>query len=256
MDVHDNMRLPRLKEKSAAMGLLWVRRQLVYQTAIFNNVLDVPSRFDSSRAAVQAAYDDVYGNLHGWAVQKIFSYSFQAAPEGIEIYKYMNPHRLEEVQEEARDKILGMPVQKKRKNGGLFLFGKLENTPIGRFGRHVGNEWNKMACNVGNEWDKLTDNVGSEWDKLSGNVGQLFGQHKPDSDEKQRQWNDCSALVPDPQIDSDEASKNLEVEMYISQEMKNDAYEHIKAYLEVVDPLLEDLTNLIDEFNMDDPTKV
>ena len=36
----------------------------------------------------------------------------------------------------------------------------------------------------------------------------------------------------------------------------DDAYEHIKAYLEVVDPLLDDLTNLIDEFNMDDPTKV
>mmetsp|Transcript_11055 Transcript_11055/g.28043 ORF Transcript_11055/g.28043 Transcript_11055/m.28043 type:complete len:672 (+) Transcript_11055:64-2079(+) len=251
MDIHDNTKLPRLKEKSAAMGLLWVRRQLVYQTAIFNNVLDVPSRFDSSRAAVQAAYDEVYGNLHGWAVQKIFSYSFQAAPEGIEIYKYMNPHRLEEVQQEARTKILGMPVQKKRKSGVL---GKLEHTPIGKFGRHIGNEWNKIACNVGNEWDKISDGVGHEWDKISGNVGQLFGQERHETEKQPRHLNDC-AFQPDIEIESED-SKEHEVEAYIAQEMRHDAYEHIKAYLEVVDPLLDDLTNLIDEFNMDDPTKV
>jgi len=255
-DVHE--KLPRLKEKSAGMGLLWVRRQLVYQTAIFNNVLDVPKRFDSSRAAVQAAYDDVYGDLHGWAIQKIFSYSFQAAPEGIEIYKYMNPHRLVEVEEEARAKILGMPIQKKRKLGGPLS--KLENTPIGRFGRHIGHEWNKIACNVVNEWDKLSGNVGNEWDKMASNIGHLFGQQSQDERKERPSTpkNNCADLVGemDPAITSEGASKELEIETYIRQEMRNDAYEHIKAYLEVVDPLLEDLTALIDEFNMDDPTKV
>jgi len=261
-NVHDNTKLPRLKEKSAAMGLLWVRRQLVYQTAIFNNVLDVPSRFASSRAAVQAAYDDVYGDLHGWTIQKIFSYSFQAAPEGIEIYKFMNPHRLKEAQQEAEAKILGKPVKKKRKFRGPLDLGKLENTPIGRFSRHIGNEWNKIACNFGNEWDKLSDNVGNEWDKMTGNIGQLFGQqqHQHDNGKEQpsRPKNDCASLAAelDPVIVADEAAKELEMEKYISQEMRNDAYDHIKAYLEVVDPLLDDLTALIDEFNMNDPTKV
>ena len=264
-NVQDVSKLPRLKEKSAAMGLLWVRRQLVYQTAIFNNVLDVPSRFDSSRAAVQAAYDEVYGDLHGWAVQKIFSYSFQAAPEGIEIYKYMNPHRMEEVQQEARAKILGLPMEKKRKSsrGGLLniLGSKFDNSPIGRFGKHVGNEWNKVACNVVYEWDKLSDNVGNEWDKVANNVGQLFGQQKHNQDANRKQLeNNCAALAAttelDPALVSDEAAKELEMESYISHEMRVDAYDHIKAYLEVVDPLLEDLTALIDEFNMNDPTKV
>jgi len=248
-NVHDNSKLPRLKEKSAAMGLLWVRRQLVYQTAIFNNVLDVPSRFDSSRAAVQAAYDEVYGDLHGWAIQKIFNYSFQAAPEGIAIYKYMNPHRLKDVQQEAKAKILGTSVEKKRKFRAPFNLGKLENTPIGKFSRHIGNEWNKMACNVVNEWEKLSDNV-------AGNIGQLFGQQR--QEEASRTKNDCAALTAelDPAIVSDEADKELEMEKYISQEMRKDAYDHIKAYLQVVDPLLDDLDALIDEFNMDDPTKV
>jgi len=264
-NVHDNTKLPRLKEKSSAMGLLWVRRQLVYQTAIFNNVLDVPRRFGSSRAAVQAAYDEVYGNLHGWTVQKIFSYSFQAAPEGIEIYKFMNPHRLKEVQQEAEANILGMPSKKKRKVRGPLNLGKLENTVIGRFSRHVGNEWNKIACNVVYEWDKLSDNVGNEWDKMAGNIGKAFGRQRHQQvdrmngmDQPPRPENDCASLTAelDPVIVSDETTKELEMEKYISQEMRKDAYDHIKAYLEVVDPLLDDLTALIDEFNMNDPTKV
>eukprot|EP00536_Pseudo-nitzschia_multiseries_P013326 jgi/Psemu1/34810/gm1.34810_g len=293
-DVHDNTKLPRLKEKSAAMGLLWVRRQLVYQTAVFNNVLEVGTRFDCSRAAVQAAYDEVYGNLHGWAVQKIFSYSFQAAPDGIEIYKYMNPHRLEEVQQEAMSRIMGTPGRQK---------GKLDNNPFSRFGRHVGKEWDKVgkewdkiASNVVHEWEKISDNVGNDWDKVTGNIGQLFGQQRRNPEvspkklqkqkqkEKQKRRSSHSGKngtgtrtrtrasgtvaaaatpadpVPTPTlVISDEdalAAKELEMQTFINQEMRKDAYEHIKAYLEVVNPLLNDLSNLIDEFNMDDPTKV
>lgn len=264
-DVHDNSKLPRLKEKSAAMGLLWVKRQLVYQTAIFNNVLDVPSRFDSSRAAVQAAYDEVYGDLHGWAVQKIFSYSFQAAPEGIEIYKYMNPHRLQEVHAEVRSEL--MKTSGDRRD-------RLSNNPFERFGRHVGKEWDKLASNVVNEWDKLSENVVNEFEKVTGSIGQLFGQprrqheHKPNKKRRMSVSEDNNGptiVLPtaeapeDLSMANDEdilAARELEMENFINQEMRKDAYDHIKAYLEIVDPLLEDLTDLIDEFNMDDPTKV
>ena len=57
-DLHPN--LPRLKEKSASMGLLWVRRQLHYQTAIFSNVFKVPDEFPTMILAVGAAYSEVY----------------------------------------------------------------------------------------------------------------------------------------------------------------------------------------------------
>lgn len=264
-DIHDNSKLPRLKEKSAAMGLLWVKRQLVYQTAIFNNVLDVPSRFDSSRAAVQAAYDEVYGDLHGWAVQKIFSYSFQAAPEGIEIYKYMNHHRLQEVHAEVRSELMKTSGERRE---------RLSSNPLERFGRHVGKEWDKLVSNVVNEWDKLSDNVVNEFEKVTGNIGQLFGQprrqheHKPNKKRRLSGGEDNNGptiVLPtadtpeDLSMANDEdilAARELEMENFINQEMRKDAYDHIKAYLEVVDPLLEDLTDLIDEFNMDDPTKV
>lgn len=94
-------KLPRLKEKSAAMGILWVRRQLMYQTEVFANVLLVPSQYETVTDAVAAAYSTVYDAFHGWAVQKIFNYSFQAAPDSDLIFRHMNPSRLKEVTDAA-----------------------------------------------------------------------------------------------------------------------------------------------------------
>jgi hypothetical protein len=242
MDIHDNTKLPRLKEKSAAMGLLWVRRQLQYQTAIFANVID--SRFESTRAAVQSAYDEVYNSYHGWAVQKIFSYSFQAAPDATEIYKYMNPHRLEEVQVEAHARFSGDGTKHRSRSFGQSEDDSLEN-PLDRFGRHIGKEWDKFAGNVVQEWDKLAQNV-----------GQLFGQpqRQPKEALVQTTMETSSSIVHG---DADKIAANeLDMENFINQEMEHDAYEHIRAYLEVAGPLLADLENLFDEFNMDDPTKV
>jgi len=100
-------KLPRLKEKSAGMGLLWVRRQLVYQTEVFANVLLVPSQYDSVTDAVAAAYSTVYDQFHGWAVQKIFNYSFQAAPDADLIFRHMNPSKLHEVTAAAMNGDIG-----------------------------------------------------------------------------------------------------------------------------------------------------
>ena len=247
MNVHE--KLPRLKEKSAAMGLLWVRRQLQYQTAIFANVVD--SRYDSTRAAVQSAYDEVYNNYHGWAVQKIFSYSFQAAPDASEIYKYMNPHRLEEVQNEAQSRFLVGDSNNNNNNNNrrrMNSFRRFEEqsseNPFDRFGRHIGREW-----------DKFAGNVVQEWDKVARNVGQLFGQQQQQQQQQPKEpaFLDASILADDH---DDTINKEIEMEKFIDQEMEQDAYEHIRAYLEVAGPILADLENLFDEFNMDDPTKV
>jgi hypothetical protein len=102
-NVHDNSKLPRLKDKTAATGLLWARRQLHYQTALFANVVQIPTMFESTNAAVSASYAEVYGKYHGWAVQKIFNYSFQSAPKTSEIFKVMNPHRLKQVLASLQD---------------------------------------------------------------------------------------------------------------------------------------------------------
>jgi hypothetical protein len=96
-DIHPTSKLPRLKEKTAAMGLLWVRRQLEYQTTLLHNIISVPHIFPDIVSAVGEAYAGVYGSIHGWAVQKIFNYSFQSAPDAKVIFRHMNPKRMREV---------------------------------------------------------------------------------------------------------------------------------------------------------------
>jgi len=147
MGVHD--KLPRLKEKSAAMGLLWVRRQLHYQTALFANVIQVPSRFDTARAAISAAYEEVYNSYHGWAVQKIFTYSFQAAPDTSEVYKVMNPEKLKEVTESALNR-----------------------------GSVMSHDTFSHKTDEGNLLEKFSRHIGQEWDKLAGSIGGLFGNQR------------------------------------------------------------------------------
>ncbi|KAG7357023.1 glycolipid transfer protein GLTP [Nitzschia inconspicua] len=254
--VQDVAKLPRLKEKSAGMGLLWVRRQLQYQTAIFVNAMET-ERFGSTRAAVQSAYDEVYNRYHGWAVQKIFSYSFQAAPDASEIYKYMDLHKLNEVQKEAFDHFLGQKGNQRNASHG----NESSNNPLERFGRHIGKEW-----------DKFAGNVVQEWDNLAMGVGQLFG-HRPKpvlvlmvttnaSPQSTTTAMDMESPVSSPEADQGVAhmhsgpSSELAVESFINREMEKNAYAHIRSYLQVATPLLKDLENLFDEFNMNDPTKV
>ena len=209
--VHEN--LPRLKEKSAAMGLLWVRRQLHYQTALFANVIRVPGHFETARDAISAAYQEVYDRYHGWAVQKIFTYSFQAAPDTSEVYKVMNPEKFKEVVNAA---------QNVRVESDLIRTptGNSEH-PLERFGRHIGREWEKML----------------------GSVGQLLGHRQ-----SVRHENTGTAALEDMIM--------IQMESFVNEQMERDAHEHIEAYLEVAKPILSDLAVLMDEFNMDDPTKV
>ncbi|KAL3943912.1 MAG: hypothetical protein SGBAC_002029 [Bacillariaceae sp.] len=210
-------KLPKLKDKSAAMGLLWVRRQLHYQTALFKNVIKVPQQFESSAEAVTAAYSEVYDKFHGWAVQKIFNYSFQAAPDAQEIYNYMNPEKLKEATEEARTATFNGEATRRQPSS---MKKKEKGNPLDRFGKHIGNEWGK----------------------LTGSVMKLFGKSESKS------MND----MMEEETDSDEAS----VQDYIDDVMQTEAHDQILEYLMVAQPLLKDLSNLFDEFNMDDPTKV
>lgn len=218
MQIHGN-KLPRLKEKSGAMGLLWVRRQLHYQTELFSNVIRIPEHYKTTRAAVSAAYSEVYDKFHGWAVQKIFNYSFQAAPEVKEIIRFMNPELLKEVTFDAEARFFGSNKDTRRRaNDGRRHDGNL----LERFGRHIGNEWGKLTRCIVHVFDKS----------------------------------------PKEMIDSIANSEDLDISLreekddYINKNMETDAHEQILEYLDMAQPLLVDLANLFDEFNMDDPTKV
>lgn len=261
MDVHPNVKLPRLKDKTAAMGLLWVRRQLQYQTAIFKNIIDVPTVYPTTINAVTAAYAEVYGNLHGWTVQKIFNYSFQSAPDADLIYRHMNPAKLEKVFNAAKRGLISPKLQSEEKKSGKFKDQSNrkdeQNIEQGEAiaesdcsddkptdvseGKHP---FCDFFCNIGNEWDKIGRHIQGEWDKIFNKDGKDDSRSTVTRLDKRGGANNSNKL-------SDE-----EIETYVSNQMAADAHEHILVYLEVVSPILNDISGLFDEMNMDDPTKV
>jgi hypothetical protein len=74
--IHDgNM----LKEDSAAMGLLWIRRSLAFQKDLYASLIPAKGRHPKD-AAVQA-YDKTLSPYHGWLLQKIFPASLSQMPD-------------------------------------------------------------------------------------------------------------------------------------------------------------------------------
>mmetsp|Transcript_6354 Transcript_6354/g.7993 ORF Transcript_6354/g.7993 Transcript_6354/m.7993 type:complete len:654 (-) Transcript_6354:121-2082(-) len=274
--------LPRLKEKSAAMGLLWVRRQLQYQTAIFSNTFK--QSYDSVQLAVAAAYEEVYGAYHGWAVQKIFNYSFKAAPPVELIYQTMNPGYYQVALDKA-SKIKGNVASTHEfteydhdddqsinsKNPFAKLGGHIAKEWVS-IGRHVHSEWDKLAHNVQNtftdietlskymlsnewekvgrhihdEWDKLGHHIQGEWIKLSGNTLKLFRHNNKVRNVKMRGGSGRQNV----------GLQGDELMAFVNNEMESKALKQIEIYLHVAKPLLDDLAGLFEEMNMNDPTKV
>lgn len=207
VNLHPN--LPRLKDNSAAMGLLWVNRQLQYQTTIFENILNVPDKYPSMNLAVSSAYSEVYDQFHSWAVQKIFNYSFQAAPDVNLIFRHMNPNYLnnlkliimqgkinfeemdEHVPEESIQKINSVELQKeecsefisndvrpkKMKSESNLEKGIKNNTnPFQKIGLHIVSEWNKVNHHLGEEMDKFGGNMIGEFEKVGHHMEKLTDQ--------------------------------------------------------------------------------
>jgi hypothetical protein len=226
IDMESHPSLPRLKDKTAAMGLLWVRRQLAYQTAIFTNILKVPKTFPDANAAVSAAYLEVYGKYHGWAVQKVFNYSFQAAPDVREIYKFMNPLHLNHVTSIARTMSSSSDEN---------MVDTLESS----------EDDSDSEPEDLNPLEQLGKHIGGEWDKFVGFVGGIFGHR--------------DTTPGDFNVRGGGQGRGLqgsELEAFVVEKMTENAHKHIVDYLAAATPLLEDLAGLFDDLNMEDPTKV
>jgi hypothetical protein len=65
-----------LKENSAAMGLLWIRRSLSFQCRMFRHLLD--DNTDARNAALNA-YGEELQSYHGWALQKVYVMAVKSA---------------------------------------------------------------------------------------------------------------------------------------------------------------------------------
>lgn len=67
-----------LKEQSAAMGLLWIRRSLAFQLDLYTSLLSEDGQHP--RDAAYDAYTKHLSPYHGWALRKVFPASLSQMP--------------------------------------------------------------------------------------------------------------------------------------------------------------------------------
>lgn len=249
LDTNVHPKLPRLTENSAASGLLWAKRQLHYQEATFTNVLQVPVVYPSSKDAGGAAYTEVYEDYHGWAVKHVFQHSFGGSPPVEVIWKAMVPpkralkasssstndsprsqrmpeRKLSEVSEDT------FPLDGERPENEIIV--ALDN-----FGKHITGEWNKLLSNINcvtDEEHKQTNLVASaeSFLDIQGLASTSFDDSVDDSVVEQ-QVGIASAPAASP-VDK--------------------VKREIKEHIQVMWPIVGELTGLIEELNMNDPTRV
>eukprot|EP00521_Asterionellopsis_glacialis_P013348 CAMPEP_0195305538 /NCGR_PEP_ID=MMETSP0707-20130614/36441_1 /TAXON_ID=33640 /ORGANISM="Asterionellopsis glacialis, Strain CCMP134" /LENGTH=691 /DNA_ID=CAMNT_0040369683 /DNA_START=142 /DNA_END=2217 /DNA_ORIENTATION=+ len=330
-EIHMNVhrRLPKLNKNSAAMGLLWIVRGTRYQSLINNNLLEIPVKYASAKEAVSEAYKAIFGQYHGWAIQKIFTYSFNAAPGRNIIYQHMNQHRLQEYveafekhamanreeeeqkkgmvslekeekslifEESEGDQIIQKEFQSERsqnmeENSWLLIEDDDESSdsipPVSdisflsemsfevepsddesfeqnkqkkrnlleEFGEHIGAEMDKFGKHVEGEWKKFTkgivkifDNQQKKEKKLSKlQVSRSSLCKLKEQEESQNKQNTTQ---------SEKLMLDIKCEDFISKEMVKDACQQVMMHLEVVNPAMKDLAEMINELNMNDPTRV
>lgn len=64
-----------LKEDSAAMGLLWIRRSISFQQSLYDSL--VPANGKHPKQAAQEAYQETLAPYHGWMLRTLFQASLQ-----------------------------------------------------------------------------------------------------------------------------------------------------------------------------------
>ena len=237
-NVHPN--LPRLTDNSAASGLLWTKRQIHYQVSVFQNTLDIPVTFPNAKEGALAAYKEVYEAYHGWAVKQVFQHSLGGTPPVEDIWRQMQPP--ERPAEDDCTKVKIESSQAKRIHIPRLPDVSEETLPLDganefvfaldSFGRHVASEWNKMLRHFNCV-----------------------------SDDEHRHSN--LILSRESLVNMNALDKSILLEPITHQTHVRGGNDHlfsvkdnIRCHTRHMMPMLEDISKLIDEFHMNDPTKV
>jgi hypothetical protein len=249
-NVHN--KLPYLNDKSAASGLLWTKRQMHYQAATFSNFLDVPLLFPTPKDAASAAYKEVYDQFHGWTVKQVFTHSFGSSPPMEKIWKAMNPPERFSVDKvktshdaQSDDRFRSVPERK------LSEISEEDAAPdnefvmaLEDFGKHVADKWDEFIghfnCVSDDERKHRSRDLilsSESYLNLNGIEGSAISIFEPDPPQiKEGLAQIKEGLRPaDPIEKAEKGAANFVKEML---------------------PLIKDVSGLIDEFNMNDPSKV
>lgn len=227
--------LPKLTEKSTASGLLWTNRQIDYQTTVFHNTLQVPESFATTEIAVKAAYSKIFGQFHGWALKQLFSQSFGGSPPLEDILKQMDPYP-------SRSTFYcqgGTPKKSSDISESRDDFDNEFLEAVDDFGKFVGEKWEDLL-----RFFNCVDNR-----DRSNNPQNIFvsSESYPDINQMHIAAH-MSTLSESLSEDSDETPA--------PSDPLHDVKSGLLQFVSEIRPLLEDISGLLDEFNMNDPSKV
>jgi hypothetical protein len=185
----------------------------------------------------------------------------------------MNPKYLREVEkaisrgpvfvEDPEDDVADVKCRHEQSNirhQGLTLSSLKGNNknPFLQILSNIGSEWKRIV----NEAEKVSEEVGRNWDNFLCDIVQVFGHNRR---QKMNSFKDIQGPGVsstneefDNDVDTDKKSSlsGRALESYILNEMEKNARENIISFIQVAQPIIDDLEKLLEEMNMNDPTKV
>jgi len=219
--IHKN--LPRLEEKSAASGLLWTKRQISYQLAVLRNALKVPEEFQTAGDAGRAAYSEVYVEYHNWALRQIFSRSFGSVP----------PLELLFLAFEVTD--------------DDFADDATTPTVMSQLSDDTSREEEADENEVLVALDNIGKEVATKWGEFLGHFNCLDDKKKMNHPGNILHLEESYAVSQDEDEDMMKPSSPKSLEM---------AKQATTDFVEDMTPFLGDFESLLNQFNMNDPSRV
>mmetsp|Transcript_23089 Transcript_23089/g.54519 ORF Transcript_23089/g.54519 Transcript_23089/m.54519 type:complete len:579 (+) Transcript_23089:284-2020(+) len=270
-------KLPRLKDRSAASGLLWTKRQLHYQTTLLGNSLEVPECYPHPRDAATAAYQIVYNEYHGWAVKHMFIHSFGGSPPLEKIWLSMSPPmdlpknhvggNRKYATKRPRD--FPPPCQELSDTSGK---SSSESSGIREDENEVLAALHNFRHEIIEKWEDLVRmfNCGKEEKKKMKRSLILSSESHFDLNQFNTEMvnaslrsspsdtSDMNSVVTSSTVAS--CSSSSTVEVAVSRQLYKDeliekSKREVEDFVRNVSPMVADLGKLMDEMNMNDPTR-
>lgn len=266
-------RLPCLAEKSSASGLLWTKRQLHYQTVLLGNMLVVPCCYASGKEAAQAAYRMVYTDYHGWAVRQIFTRSFGGSPPLDTLWRVMYPPKYSpKPPSTVTSKFETCPIKHSKDAANrLAPLSDIQSATTLSTSESIESQeeenevlivLEKFRLEMVEKWEDLLRmfNCGKEEKRkvkenliLSSESHFNLNHFNRDLVEKSLQTNcvDENGSETNSVVTNSSDSSRQQAGLSVIQKSKRDTDDFIRG----ITPIISDLDVLIDEMNMNDPTK-
>jgi hypothetical protein len=102
-DIHDGNRL---KDPSAAMGLLWIRRSLAFQSDLYGSLIPSASDGMHPKDAAYEAYNEHLSPYHGWMLRTVTPASLSQMPHRAVFLSQFAEVDIDELDQEEEYKVI------------------------------------------------------------------------------------------------------------------------------------------------------